>query len=261
MPDGSISVMLGIHRRMGSPPLDHDEFAICKRLATHLTEALKIHRASIRMHQERRIGMELLARLRVPVVVLDERRRIHQLNPSAERLLAGDGRLLVQNAGHLFCHRPADDASLLIGLRELLRDGPGLRNGRSSDRIFLRIGEPAGSGFLGLFLHALRPSETMCAFGNEPLAMVLLHDPADTPALDPLLVAAAYDLTPAEARVAVAMAQGSSPALIAGERGVSINTIRTQLQIVFQKTSTTRQGELVSLLAGFQMAARGFGEP
>lgn len=57
-----------------------------------------------------------------------------------------------------------------------------------------------------------------------------------------------FDLTEAEARLALHVATGSSLKEFADARGVSRNTVRNQLQIVFQKTGVRRQANLVRLL-------------
>ena len=41
----------------------------------------------------------------------------------------------------------------------------------------------------------------------------------------------------------------------ADERGVSINTVKSQLRAVFAKTNTARQGELIGVLKEFQRIA------
>jgi DNA-binding CsgD family transcriptional regulator len=89
--------------------------------------------------------------------------------------------------------------------------------------------------------------------------MLMFHEPDGQLKLDPYVVATAFDLTPGEARVAVAAADGLSPESIASRHAVSIHTVRTQLRAVFAKTGTSRQAELVSLLASLPMAALGLG--
>jgi len=79
--------------------------------------------------------------------------------------------------------------------------------------------------------------------------MGIIHDPTARPELDPFVVAASFDLTPAEARVAVALARGASVADIAARHAVSTHTVRSQVKSVLFKTGTGRQAELVSLLA------------
>jgi DNA-binding CsgD family transcriptional regulator len=63
------------------------------------------------------------------------------------------------------------------------------------------------------------------------------------------IIAALFDLTPAEARVARGIAQGLSPAEVSKQLGLSYETVRTQLKRVFAKTSTKRQNELALLIS------------
>ena len=59
-----------------------------------------------------------------------------------------------------------------------------------------------------------------------------------------------FDLTPAEARVARGLAAGMSVEEISLKGAISRETVRTQLKGVMAKTATTRQADLVRLLAG-----------
>jgi DNA-binding CsgD family transcriptional regulator len=58
-----------------------------------------------------------------------------------------------------------------------------------------------------------------------------------------------FHLTPTEAKLAVRIFEGESPAEVAASNGVTLATVRTQLASIFQKTQTHRQPELVALLA------------
>ena len=57
-----------------------------------------------------------------------------------------------------------------------------------------------------------------------------------------------HTLTPAEARLALAVADGLSPTDAAEQLGITVQTARTHLKRVFHKTATTRQAELVKLV-------------
>ena len=59
-----------------------------------------------------------------------------------------------------------------------------------------------------------------------------------------------FYLTPAEAQIALSIADAETLAAVAEVRGVSVSTARTQLKSVFVKTGTHRQAELVVLLVG-----------
>ena len=83
---------------------------------------------------------------------------------------------------------------------------------------------------------------------TRPAAVVFVSDPEvrqETPAA---LLQRLYGLTPAEARLAEAMA-GGGPLKAAAERlGIGRETARSQLKQVYAKTGTHRQAELVRLL-------------
>lgn len=60
--------------------------------------------------------------------------------------------------------------------------------------------------------------------------------------------AANFGLTPAQLNLAEHLASGQELARAAGELGVSVNTVRTQLRRMFEKTQTHNQAALVSRL-------------
>jgi DNA-binding CsgD family transcriptional regulator len=77
--------------------------------------------------------------------------------------------------------------------------------------------------------------------------------PQNSPA--PEMLQALFDLTPAEARVASLLIDGNTVDTISKTHAVSLNTVRTQLKSVFQKTGVDRQADLVSLLGQRQRSS------
>lgn len=251
--DGDQVLLLGIHRGVHRTPMGADELETCKRLARHLTDAAALEGLNALRVTQAVLGTELLERLRAPVMLLDGDRAVMHANPAARALMASTS-AVVQSQGRLHCHAAADDANLLAGLHRLLQ--PTGDGAARADKLFVRAGGGTDEP-IGLFLYALRPERTLGIFGERPLAMALLHRTGDYLTLDPYVVAAAYDLTPGEARVAVSTAGGATPTEISRDCGVSIHTVRSQLKNVFAKTGTTRQSQLVSALSALPMAALG----
>lgn len=70
------------------------------------------------------------------------------------------------------------------------------------------------------------------------------------------LLSQLFALTPTEARVAFALADGTRPADIADMLGVSQTTITFHMRNLFQKTGTNRQTDLVALILAGPMAIR-----
>jgi DNA-binding CsgD family transcriptional regulator/PAS domain-containing protein len=96
------------------------------------------------------------------------------------------------------------------------------------------------SGHSPYVLHVL-PTHT-------PAALVVIIDPDDEPLPPADLIRQLYGLTPTEAQIAQHIAAGEEPKRIAEELSVSLTTVRTHLQHVFDKTHTHRQTGLIRLL-------------
>jgi DNA-binding CsgD family transcriptional regulator/PAS domain-containing protein len=78
--------------------------------------------------------------------------------------------------------------------------------------------------------------------------LVFVTDPSQAAAHFPGDVEALWGLTPAEARLVCALVDGHTLAAASAQIGVRVQTLRKQLQSVFEKTGTHRQSELVRLV-------------
>lgn len=84
--------------------------------------------------------------------------------------------------------------------------------------------------------------------GGSAILLVTPVIPASVPTAN--VLQGLFDLTPAEARLAALVAAGHRPQEAAAQLKISTETARTVLKRLFAKTGTSRQAELVSLLAG-----------
>ena len=62
-----------------------------------------------------------------------------------------------------------------------------------------------------------------------------------------------FDLSPSEIRAANGLLEGKTIDDLAGQFALSRETIRSQVKAVFAKTGTTRQSELIALLANVRL--------
>jgi DNA-binding CsgD family transcriptional regulator len=79
-------------------------------------------------------------------------------------------------------------------------------------------------------------------------AVLVLNDLEGTAAVNPDMFGKVFELTPAQAKLAGKLATGSSMETAAAEMGVTVETARSHLKAIFNRTGTHRQGELVALL-------------
>lgn len=78
--------------------------------------------------------------------------------------------------------------------------------------------------------------------------LAVFHDPQARVRLPPELLMQIHALTPREAALASAVAEGHSLADFAEARGCTEETARTHLKRVLEKTGTHRQADLVRVL-------------
>ena len=108
---------------------------------------------------------------------------------------------------------------------------------------------PANIGkvrFLAVSGGRVRPASRSPFLGAR--AILVLKDLETDAAFNQDLIAKVFELTPAQARLAIRLAGGSSVEEAALESGVALETARSHLKAIFNKTETHRQGELVALL-------------
>lgn len=243
--DARSFVHFGTVRGVGQPPLDDEEIACLARICRHLWHAFMIHRGLVSRPSEIRLGVELLDRLAQPVALVGRERELRYANLACERLFAELGEPLAVD-GPLPLFAPGEPALLGTVLAELLgpRSVAGV-TGRA--RRVLRLA-PADGQPLVAICSVLEPAAVMSAFGGDPLALLMFHRPGRARHIDPVVVAEAFGLTPAEARVAVLLANGLNAEQIAAQRNASLLTVRTQIRSILAKTGARRQPELVRML-------------
>lgn len=91
-------------------------------------------------------------------------------------------------------------------------------------------------------------------FARSTAVFVLM--PVAAPTSPPVeLVMSLFDLTPAEARVARGLAAGKTVDDLAGDNGVSPNTVRVQVRGVLEKQAASAKPTLSPCSAGFRRSA------
>jgi DNA-binding CsgD family transcriptional regulator len=85
------------------------------------------------------------------------------------------------------------------------------------------------------------------------VAAVVIAPKALPPQMPAAALALLYDLTPAEIRVIELVVEGKQPSEISVHLGISINTVKTHLGRVFEKTGASRQADLARLVGSLAL--------
>ena len=163
--------------------------------------------------------------------LLDRSRRVHLANGAADALVASPDAAMRVHRGRLGLRDGALDARLETLVDEAVRGrAPGAAMLLADRGAFARLTVEPGPRY--------RDTVGALVTLRRPRAMSWTVED----------LRAAYDLTPREAEVAIAIAAGGRPAQIAETLGLSPDSVRVYLKRVFSKTGAAGQGPLASML-------------
>jgi DNA-binding CsgD family transcriptional regulator len=184
---------------------------------------------------------ESLENLAVPVVLTDAAGSVLHANASAERMFATDGPILRQGRTIQAQNAVMGDA-LLQAIASAASD---LSLGAKG------IGLPvsaAGQPPAVAYVLPLTAGTARAAF-RPACAAIFVSTTTSASPLPEAVLTTLFELTPAEARVLVSAGKGFNPSQTATLLGISENTLKTHLNRIYAKTGSSRQADLVKLVA------------
>jgi DNA-binding CsgD family transcriptional regulator len=111
----------------------------------------------------------------------------------------------------------------------------------------LSLARPSGRRPLAVLVAPLHIKPRWFVY-RQPRAIVFVVDPERAPIVPEKYLQRLYNLTPAEAAVAVRILRGEGLQAVADGLRITLATVCTHRQRVFEKTGTKRQAELVRLI-------------
>lgn len=241
--DDNDVVLMAIIMGLESPGFGEAHREYLTRISHHFTDALRIFRQTQKLAQGNSAGEALISRIKKPTLLIDPSRLITSRNQQAISML-GERSVLTERNGRLAAADSRDEDALTICVVELASS---IRLCGSGERRIVRL-HAANAQRFAASLIAFDPPSSMHAFGPLPQIMVTLHGAPTVPEPDTYLWQAAFDLTPAEARMAAQIFQGASVPAAAKAMGISPNTANTHLDRVFAKTGANTQPKLIRVL-------------
>ena len=167
------------------------------------------------------------------------------MNAAAERQVkTGNALRIVDN--RLVPTDSETRATIAKAISEAASDETGIASGGHS----LAIPSDTAAGYVATLLPVERGRRQSIMAPFAASVAIFAQDPARVPIMPGEAFARLYNLTAAELRVLLALAQGLAAREAADMLGVGEPTVRTHVQRMFSKTGTSRQAELLQLLQG-----------
>ena len=239
-PDGS-SITWGLRDPVDASGWGASRVATVTKLLPHIRQFVRVRQALVRAEARHTTVTALLDNPRIGVLHLDRRGRILAANDRARVILQrGDG--LTDRSGMLGARAPADQ----VRLERMVGDAlPGAVPTTISGSMLLRR-----SAVLPPFVVHVKPVHIpQPDYGARHVAaLVLIVEPGRQHRIRPERVATTLELTPAEAQVAVWLAEGKSVRDMAEATGRTEGAIYWHLKQIYRKQSLSRQVDLVRLV-------------
>jgi DNA-binding CsgD family transcriptional regulator/PAS domain-containing protein len=228
-----IAVRLRLTRDDALGEFGDAERALLTRLIPHLRIALDLHARLTTTQAESQLFSSAMAGLAVATLILDREGRILRRNAVAMRMLE-DADVVADGSGKL---QPRT-GSAAATINRILASPPPL-----GEEILFEIA--AGDGQP---LYARARAVPSSAYGDGAWLALFIADPRRPGGLSEEALRDRFQLTRAEAGLALHLAQGASLADASGALDIAYNTARSHLRAIFAKTGTHRQVQLITLL-------------
>jgi DNA-binding CsgD family transcriptional regulator/PAS domain-containing protein len=233
--------VFNVHRRTGKGQFGAAEREFVGRIHRHLIRAFEL---SERLAGAATVGAGLESIFDASpqgIFLVDRNCRILRVNPAGERIV-GAAKGLFACGGRLSAAAPEANKRLRGLVAMAACADREFRGGGS-----MALPSPAGGLPLSIMAAPVQ-AQALPLFAVGPCALVCVTDleRGRVPTAEGLRDL--FGLTTAEARVALALSEGLSPAETAERLKVSSNTVRVHLARIFDKTGTRRQSELARLM-------------
>jgi len=226
------------HRGGDAGPFGEKEKAILRGLMAHLKRAALLHGELGVLRRQLATFTGHLERFPYAFLLIDAKRRVLYLSAAARALVAERDGLAIDQ-GHIAATSRKSQASFDQAVLELATGG-------GTAIRWLEISRPSRRKSYRLILMPIEGSRTIPLGVAVPAVSIVVIDVHSSARPDPEVLRELFPFTPAEARVATCLAMGQSAEEIAVETKTSVETVRTHIKRILAKTSTARQGELIS---------------
>ncbi|MBB3924721.1 DNA-binding CsgD family transcriptional regulator [Sphingobium jiangsuense] len=236
--EGGYQAWFTVARRKSVPDYSTADQSLFDALLPHLGVALRNFAQTDRYRVRAALGSFISSRFELAAVTVSQDGRILGMEPVAQALLENAGGAVAIVGGRLLFSE--------IHLQQRMADA--LRTaacGQRSKAIIFHVGdervEMLVQPFLAASPHAaIRPAAVLYLHRDRPL---MGREEEMRSALNEM-----YDLSPVEADIALGLSRGRTMMQLAGDLGLSENTIRSYSKPIYAKLGVSRQVDLVRLL-------------
>jgi DNA-binding CsgD family transcriptional regulator/PAS domain-containing protein len=240
------AALFGVFRQTRQGVFDDDTRWRMRQIVPHVRRAMLVARAVELKTAEASAFADTLDGVSAGMFLVDRSGRIVHANASGHAML--DERSVLRESGGRLA---ANEAKATLVLNEVLavaaRGDAAVGVKGISVSLAARDGDPHVAHVLPLSCGERRQAGS----SYQAVAALFVHKAVLGAPSPPETIARHYCLTPTELRVLLAVVEVGGVPEVAELLGIGQATVKTHLHRLFAKTETTRQADLVKLVAGF----------
>lgn len=241
---------IALFRAEGQRRFDEQERRLLQMLLPHFQRALELESRLAAGRRTTMTAWAALDALPAGIAIIDAEMRLHFLNQSARAFVDKAHAPLATR-----CSGPHGRGAYLTALS------------RSEMARMRKLAEAAAGGGAGGSMRVLGDGTTPCALlvsplprslsakaglsgSGEGLVLLLLRRVEQQISQSAAMLCDLFDLSMAEAEVAIALAGGASAEHVARQRGVSLATVRSQVRAILEKSESDNLRAFERVMAG-----------
>jgi DNA-binding CsgD family transcriptional regulator/PAS domain-containing protein len=240
---GGMLARLRFSRRRSEPCFGDRDRQLLTLVTPHLQRATEVYAKLSRTTSERDTYAQAVDQLSVATIILDEQGKLLNHNSVGEALLEEADGLYLHNLQlrikNLDINQKLQDA--------IERVVEAQQRGAASIVRALRVPRSTGRADLGMVIRPVATSQWNEG-QSSPCVALFISDPDLRESASQQILTDLFNLTPAEANLAILLARGLNLAEVSQTQEISQHTARAQLKSIFAKTGVSRQAELVRLI-------------
>lgn len=241
------AALFGVFRKTQEGIADDDSKRRMRLIAPHIRRAVLIGKAIDLKAAQTASFADVLDGLSAAMFLVQANGRIVHANAAGHAMLAASGFLYA--ASDRLMVRDVTKHRALMEVLSAAGDGDGAVGARG---VSLPLATRDGGAYLAHVLPLTSGARRKAGRAYAATAAIFVRKAELELPSTPEIIARHYRLTPSELRVLLAVIEVGGVPEVAEALGVADTTVKTHLGSVFAKTGTSRQADLVKLIAGFQ---------
>jgi len=244
---------ISLHRTKKKGNWEQEELALLSEIAPHLRRALNIHAEFTRLKLQQDALLKGLDKLVIGLILFNAKADVVYINPTARSIIETHPALSI--IGHrISAHNAEEDQLLASTISNVANIDP---DDSWRQSVGIGLTHPDVSIPLPILVTPMHAHQLTSELEYEGAKVAaFLSDPNQSQPISADSLISVYNLSPAEAHVAIGIANGLSIDEIALSSHHSTHTIRSHLKSTFKKIGVSRQSELVKILLSSPFAHR-----